>query len=242
MLDNCLVTKQSVLETLLDTGALDNLKVSELKEIVASIEEVDNNTIIRVPENGVENVSDGFHTFKDLYYQRAILFATIVNTHKEISWKSYKHSDGNYCFNKNGEWFIVGIDTPAGPYTYHFEKRYWNLFKCEEYETAIEWDGHTSDDVFRLTSLYDEEYASFFEDKEDVSEENFIPFTCVYLDPNTNYAYALVNYRKEDDTIDWSVTEANRLKMSLVAGDKYRDMVSGRFFVYEKDGRITWLT
>lgn len=48
-------------------------------------------------------VSDGYHTFNQLYHQRAILFAAIVNQNKDIAWKSYKHSDGKYCFDKNGE-------------------------------------------------------------------------------------------------------------------------------------------
>ena len=100
-------------------------------------------------------VSDGYHTFNQLYHQRAILFATIVNQNKDISWKSFKHEDGKYCFDKNGEWFIVGIDTPEGSYTYHYEKKYWDYFKCKELETAKHWDGHTEEDVIRLLSLGD---------------------------------------------------------------------------------------
>ena len=38
----------------------------------------------------IGELSDGFHTFNSLYYQRAILFATIVNTYKELAWKSKK--------------------------------------------------------------------------------------------------------------------------------------------------------
>ena len=99
------------------------------------------------------DLSDGYHTFNDLYYQRCVLFASIVNTHKDISWKSFKHEDGKYCFDSNGEWFIVGIDTPEGSYTYHYEKKYWDMFKCKELETGKHWDGHTEKDVTRLLSL-----------------------------------------------------------------------------------------
>lgn len=98
-------------------------------------------------------VSDGYHTFNQLYHQRAILFATIVNQNKDIAWKSYKHSDGKYCFDKNGEWFIVGIDTPEGSYTYHYSKEYWDYFDCKELKCGKEWDGHTEEDVTRLLSL-----------------------------------------------------------------------------------------
>lgn len=59
--------------------------------------------------NDIRELSDGFHTFNSLYYQREILFATIVNTYKELSWKSERHEDGELCFG--GGWFIVGIST-----------------------------------------------------------------------------------------------------------------------------------
>lgn len=97
--------------------------------------------------------SDGYHTFDSLYYQRMILFATIVNTHPEISWKSECHEDGEKCFG--GGWFIVGIDTPEGPYTYHYKDKYWDLFKCDALLFGKHWDGHTEKDVTRLLSLKD---------------------------------------------------------------------------------------
>lgn len=95
--------------------------------------------------------SDGFHTFNSLYHQRAILFATIVNQNKDKAWKSWKHEDGEKCFG--GGWFIVGVDTPKGSYTYHYSEEYWDLFECEEIECGKHWDGHTEKDVARLLSL-----------------------------------------------------------------------------------------
>lgn len=98
-------------------------------------------------------ISDGYHTFNQLYHQRAILFATIVNQNKDKAWKSFKHSDGHYCFDEGGEMFIVGIDTPKGSYTYHYHKKYWDYFDCKELEYGKVWDGHTEEDVTRLLSL-----------------------------------------------------------------------------------------
>ena len=97
--------------------------------------------------------SDGFHTFNTLYHQRAVLFATLVNTYSSHSWKSYRHEDGQICFG--GGWFIVGIDTPKGSYTYHYENKYWDMFNCQTYENAKHGDGHTDDDVERLLTLPD---------------------------------------------------------------------------------------
>jgi hypothetical protein len=101
----------------------------------------------------VGELSDGYHTFNQLYHQRAVLFACIVRQNKNKAWKSFKHSDGKYCFDSNGEWFIVGVDTPQGSYTYHYAKEYWDMFDCQELECGKEWDGHTEEDVTRLLSL-----------------------------------------------------------------------------------------
>lgn len=103
----------------------------------------------------IGEVSDGYHTFNSLYRQRLILFAALVNTYPDISWKTKKHEDGEECFG--GEWFLVGINTPEGPYTYHYELKDWDLFKCVELEKAPKWDGHTDKDVERLLSLSKED-------------------------------------------------------------------------------------
>lgn len=106
---------------------------------------------IKIPETGIDDLSDGFHTFRQLYYQRMMLFAAIVKQNKDKAWKSLRHEDGELCFG--GGWFIVGIDTPEGSYTYHYEDNYFSLFDCEELEHGKHWDGHTEKDVTRLLSL-----------------------------------------------------------------------------------------
>lgn len=49
------------------------------------------------------NISDGSHTFGELYHHRAILFAVICNTYKENSWKSWKHEDNTILLNRRGK-------------------------------------------------------------------------------------------------------------------------------------------
>ena len=99
----------------------------------------------------IDDLSDGFHTFRQLYYQRMMLFAVIVKQNKDKAWKSLRHEDGELCFG--GGWFIVGVDTPEGSYTYHYEDNYFSLFDCKELELSKHWDGHTEKDVTRLLSL-----------------------------------------------------------------------------------------
>lgn len=99
----------------------------------------------------IDEISDGYHTFESLYAQRCVLFASLVKAHKDKAWKSRRHEDGELCFG--GGWFIVGIDTPEGSYTYHYADKEWDMFDCEELERGKRWDGHTDHDVTRLLSL-----------------------------------------------------------------------------------------
>lgn len=143
-----------------ETGELNDLNVSingsnlgQINSIDICTEECSNDIIIdlSVSDESLENLSDGCHTFGGLYHQRAVLFATLVNLNKDKSWKSIKHNEGNLCFG--GGWFVVGIDTPEGQYTYHYKLKYWDLFDCKELPTAPPWDGHSEKDVTRLLSL-----------------------------------------------------------------------------------------
>ena len=84
--------------------------------------------------------SDGYHTFNELYHHRAVLFSVIVKAFPDHAWKSRKHHDGTMYDGM----FIVGIETPDGQATYHYDiEPYWDMFKCKELEYAPEWDGHT---------------------------------------------------------------------------------------------------
>lgn len=84
--------------------------------------------------------SDGYHTFNELYHHRAVLFSVIVSNYKDRAWKSVRHHDGTMYEGM----FIVGIDTPDGQATYHYDiDPYWDMFDCKVREFAPEWDGHT---------------------------------------------------------------------------------------------------
>lgn len=97
------------------------------------------------------NTSDGYHTFNELYYHRAVLFSVIVAMFPSLSWKSKKHHDGTMYDNM----FIVGINTPEGQATYHYDvDTYWDMFNCRVLKNAPEWDGHDSNEAIeRIASL-----------------------------------------------------------------------------------------
>lgn len=97
------------------------------------------------------DTSDGYHTFNELYHHRAVLFSVIVRDHPDLAWKSKAHHDGTMY----DDMFIVGIETPQGQATYHYDiDPYWDMFECKELKRAPVWDGHTSDDaIMRIATL-----------------------------------------------------------------------------------------
>ena len=115
-----------------------------------------------------EKISDGYHTFEELYEFRKLYNAALFNEWANYRTnapdgtepipkfdvhKSWRHNDGGLCFG--GGWFIVVAVLPTGQISNHYEAKDWDLFKIPEYEMAkYPFDGHTSQDVLtRLKSL-----------------------------------------------------------------------------------------
>ena len=123
---------------------MDNKEAIEIKKRV-------NSDLIKLREEGVsrKDISDGYHTFDELYYHRMILFSLVCNQNKEKSWKSKLHHDGTMF---EGD-FIVGIDTSKGQYTYHYHLEYWNMYDIKEIEYAPKYDGHKPSDITRLLNI-----------------------------------------------------------------------------------------
>lgn len=87
-------------------------------------------------------ISDGYHTFNELYYYRMLYNAAFFNMlPKEWVHKSKRHNDGEECFG--GGWFIVIANLPTGQISNHYELKDWDLFQIPEREVADKWDGHT---------------------------------------------------------------------------------------------------
>lgn len=116
--------------------------LKEVQDLIA-----DMSTIAQPPITG--DTSDGYHTFNELYHHRAVLFSVICNTRPDIAWKSKRHHDGTMYDGM----FIVGIETPGGQATYHYDiEPYWGIFHVKELELAPKWDEHTPDEAIRRIS------------------------------------------------------------------------------------------
>jgi hypothetical protein len=125
----------------------------------------------------ISTVSDGYHSFAELYEFRKVYNAALFNEwaknydpkysglydsdfpnyskmrpHYNVH-KSWKHHDGELCFG--GGWFIVCAKLPGGLISNHYPEADWDLFKVPEVEASIfEYDGHTAQDVLdRLSAV-----------------------------------------------------------------------------------------
>ena len=95
-------------------------------------------------------ISDGFHTFGELYEHRIALFITLCRKIKKDVWRSRTHSDGNILEG----WFLLGIGYAAGEQiTYHLPLAKWQETDfAETLDKAPDYDGHKSADVLKRLS------------------------------------------------------------------------------------------
>jgi hypothetical protein len=89
-------------------------------------------------------VSDGYHTFGELYEHRFELFIALMLSHPEISFRARLNSDGN----QYPGWFVAGMNLPNGQISYHLPEAHWmRLGSLTTFERSPGYDGHTSLDV-----------------------------------------------------------------------------------------------
>ena len=112
--------------------------------------ELENSLILEYKRMGadVSMLSDGYHSFGELYDFRMIYNACLFNEWakgfydqngvidtrlpKHNVHKSKRHFDGELCFS--GGWFIVVAILPTGQISNHYEEKYWDLFNIPETE------------------------------------------------------------------------------------------------------------
>ncbi|WP_205155537.1 WDGH domain-containing protein, partial [Faecalicatena contorta] len=74
------------------------------------------------------NLSDGYHTFDELYEFRKLYNAALFNQWAKLGvknvHKSKKHSDGELCFG--GGWFIVVAYPNDKQISNHYEMKDWD--------------------------------------------------------------------------------------------------------------------
>lgn len=102
-------------------------------------------------------LTDGYHTFNELYAHRNLLFLTLATLLASMKsncrvTKSRKNSDGS---SWDG-WFVITVNLDGSEemqLSYHLPDAFWDSAMFEEEEVNSSYDGHTSQDVLgRLQS------------------------------------------------------------------------------------------
>lgn len=112
----------------------------------------------------VGKVSNGEHTFSELYALRYAFFIAYCNECQRRAaehypytgknpWKSMKHQGGGMYEDCPEGWaatqhyFVAGIELPAGPISYHLPIELWDMLQVPTLDTAPPYDGHTPDQI-----------------------------------------------------------------------------------------------
>lgn len=92
------------------------------------------------------NISDGYHTFDELYDHRITLWIALCKQ-RQVSWRSKVHSDGSMFEG----WFVLGMGTGKGcQMTYHLPISRWDdTGFAMTMDMAPEFDGHTPAEVLK---------------------------------------------------------------------------------------------
>ncbi|MFC9432709.1 hypothetical protein [Nocardia sp. NPDC057030] len=101
-------------------------------------------------------MSDGYHTFNELYHHRMLYNALLFNEWARQGLydvhKARCHSDGS----RAAGWFVVVAQLPTGQISNHYPDRDWDRFAIPERPRAAEWDRHTPRQAAeRLAALLD---------------------------------------------------------------------------------------
>ena len=147
-------------------------------------------------------ISDGYHTFNELYYYRMLYNAAFFNMlPKEWVHKSKRHNDGEECFG--GGWFIVMANLPTGQISNHYELKDWDLFQIPEKEVADKWDGHTPQEAadrlhkYLLEKRGEQKPAEWSKEDEEMCQETIDWFE------KKCFPYALESENPARESIKW---------------------------------------
>ena len=190
--------------------------------------------------NDTNYISDGSHTYGELYHHRAVLFASLISiVSKARLLTSYNKNDTMepiYCWKSKlhdygtmfDGYFIVGIKTWDGMATYHYDMKYWDMFDCQEIERAPEFDGHTPDiAIERIGRMFlRDDYIPYEEDDDEDEEEVGVDKEeKPMIVPINELVDSLIKEEKQEEYID--------IYIALKGEEKFSDYV----YPYSNEGK-----
>lgn len=129
---------------------------SDLSKSEQDSDRAEADKFISAISGSVGSMSDGYHTFGELYEHRHLLFINLALSNSEISYKTWLNDKKE----KWEGWFILAMNTEFGQITYHLPTAYWDDASVKEVEYNFDHDGHTSKDVADRLALFAEGQAN----------------------------------------------------------------------------------
>ena len=183
-----------------------------------------------------KKISDGYHTFDDLYFVRMVMTKIITETYRSYSVKSKKHHDNINDPMFEGS-FIVVIETPKGQISYHYHLSHWDYFNIPAVEEAPKYDGHDTNDVIRLESLLEtkeKQYLLITSVEREITHVYFDDFNSMLKHVISNELNYIKNYHNGED-IQKEFEEQNFLDLLSV---DFTDSSDNIGLSFNKEDRI----
>lgn len=122
--------------------------------------------ITHLPAEKRELVSNGHHSFGELYDFRMVLTAAFFNSlsadamHK--TYKSQHHHESDTEMDEG--WFVTGAVLHGKPISFHYEMKLWDLFHVATTESSPAYEPYTSAEAFeRLVDFVRNPHPKQFE-------------------------------------------------------------------------------
>ena len=88
--------------------------------------------------------------WENMYYSRMLLFSVICKTYRQYAWRSKLRADGTEYDN----YFMAGITTPKGDFSYYFKIQDWVFFKdLPEKGYVPKWAEGNPEDLLSLLDI-----------------------------------------------------------------------------------------
>ena len=216
-----------------------------------------NHTISGMKKIGMptKDISDGYHTFGDLYHHRALLFASVlcIPEINKCAWKSKKHFDNDKDPMYDGM-FIVGftaeLDGKKYEASYHYDiDPYWDKYfgHVKEIDHAPEFSGYTPEDsintIYTVASywfnIHDSERMWYEDDNlkkvlSDISDQPIVSNAKIDIKTGTVYFYD-----KDGNNIgkytDQSLKESEKKEEQQTVTDAVIDHETGKISLYNSE-------
>lgn len=130
---------------------MESTTINEKKVLNEIVEEINNLTNSLSEHKGLDRskLSDGYHTFEELYEHRNLLFIVLTKSISDSrKYKFKKNHDGSEYEGWFGVCILIDTDEfETEQISYHLPMKYWDMVNAVDVGINKYYDGHSSKDV-----------------------------------------------------------------------------------------------